>query len=64
MNLTPLLSLKISTKKYIQMIKSRYISCLLDLSNEDLKKGAEQIKFKHKKKISFVDSLKCITFNK
>ena len=55
---------KISTKKYIQMIKSRYISCLLDLSNEDLKKGAEQIKFKYKKKISFVDSLKCISFNK
>ena len=36
------------------MIKSRYISCLLDLSNEDLKKGAEQIKFKYKIPIEYV----------
>ena len=46
------------------MIKTRYNSCVLELSKEEIKKGAEQIKFKYKKKISFVDSLKCISFNK
>tara|TARA_X000000950_G_C13856226_1_gene636661 strand:+ start:349 stop:1059 length:711 start_codon:yes stop_codon:yes gene_type:complete len=55
---------KITTKKYIQMIKSRYISCLLDLTNKDIEKGIREIKLKYKNKINFTDTLKCISFNK
>ena len=54
----------ISKKKYIQMIKNRYISCLLKISNQQLKKGADEIELKYKKKIQFTDTLLCILFNK
>ena len=54
----------ISKKKYIQMIKNRYMSCLLKISNQQLKKGADEIELKYKKKIQFTDTLLCILFNK
>jgi|TARA_B110000467_G_C18147522_1_gene382311 ubiquinone/menaquinone biosynthesis C-methylase UbiE len=54
----------ITKKKYISMINSRYISCLLDLSKKDLNKGIIEIKSKFKKKIKFTDTLKCICYNK
>ena len=55
---------KISKHKYIKMIKMRYISCLLNMSNKDLKKGIKEIKSNYKKEINFVDTLKCISFSK
>tara|TARA_B100001057_G_scaffold177430_1_gene178249 strand:- start:729 stop:1439 length:711 start_codon:yes stop_codon:yes gene_type:complete len=55
---------KVKTKKYIKMIRSRYISCLLNLSNKDIKDGIEEIKLKYKKKINFTDTLKCVSFSK
>ena len=54
----------ISSKKYINMLKSRYISCLLDISKKDLDYGINEIKLKYKNKIKFLDVLKCISFNK
>ncbi len=54
----------ISSTKYINMLKSRYISCLLDISKKDLNLGIGEIKSKYNKIIKFVDSLKCISFNK
>ena len=50
--------------KYIQMIKSRYISCLLKISNHHLEKGIEEIKSSHKNKIKFIDTLSCMVFEK
>ena len=50
--------------KYIRMIKGRYISCLLNISDKELKKGINEIKFSYEKKINFTDSLNCISYKK
>ena len=55
---------KISKQKYIRMIKSRYISCLLNSSNKQLDKGIDEIKMKFKDQIEFTDTLKCLSFKK
>ena len=54
----------ISKKKYLWMIKSRYISCLLQLKEREVNKGLEEIKLKYKNNIKFVDTLKCTLFRK
>ena len=54
----------ITKKKYIAMLNSKYISCLLDLSKKDLDKGIDEIKSEFKNKIKFTDTLKCISYNK
>ena len=54
----------ISKQKYIQMIKNRYISCLLNVSNRQLNKGIDEIKLEFKNQIKFTDTLKCISFRK
>jgi len=53
---------KIPTKKYLKMIKFRYISCLLNMNKKDLIKGMEELRLKHSDKINFTDTLKCISF--
>ena len=54
----------LSKSKYIRMIKDRYISCLLNLSNEELKKGVNEIKSNYKNQIKFTDTLNCINYKK
>ena len=54
----------ISKKRYLWMIKSRYISCLLNLKEKDINYGLNEIKLKYKNTIKFVDSLRCISFSK
>jgi hypothetical protein len=54
----------IAKKTYLSMISSRYISCLLNISKEDLNKGISEIKSKHKNQIKFTDTLKCISYKK
>ena len=54
----------ISKKKYLWMIKSRYISCLLELKDKEVNKGLDEIKLKYKNNITFIDTLKCISFSK
>ena len=54
----------ISKTKYIQMIKSRYISCLLKLSRKQLQNGISEIKHKYKNQIKFTDTLNCISYKK
>ena len=49
-------------KNYLKMIKNRYISCLLNISAEDLRVGITELKLKLKNKIYFTDTLKCIYF--
>ena len=51
-------------KKYIQMIRNRYISCLLDISESEIKKGINEIKSNYKNQIKFTDTLNCINFKK
>ena len=54
----------ISKKKYVKMVKLRYISCLLDFKEKDINIGLNEIKLKYNKTIRFIDSLKCISFSK
>ena len=54
----------ISKQKYVKMIKERYISCLLNMSNKEIKIGINEIKSKYKSQIKFTDTLKCITYKK
>jgi len=54
----------ISKKKYVRMLRERYISCLLNMSNKDIKLGISEIKSKYKNQIKFTDTLKCISYRK
>ena len=52
----------ITKNKYIQMLKQKYISCLVNLSKVKINKGINEIKDVYPNKISFVDILICIKF--
>ena len=54
----------ISKKRYLWMLKSRYISCLLDLKERDINNGLNEIKLKYNNTIKFTDTLKCMSFSK
>ncbi len=54
----------INNQKYVKMIESRYISCLLNLKKSEITDGIKEIKLRYKDKIKFTDSLICISFNK
>ena len=54
----------ISKQKYVSMIRERYISCLLNMSDKDIKLGISEIKLKYKNQIKFTDTLKCISYRK
>ena len=54
----------ISKQKYVRMLKERYISCLLNMSDKDIKLGISEIKSKYKNQIKFTDTLKCISYRK
>ncbi len=54
----------ISKQKYVRMLKERYISCLLNMSDKDIKLGISEIKLKYKNQIKFTDTLKCISYRK
>mgnify|MGYP001361625040 CR=1 FL=1 len=57
-------SVKISKKKYVSMIKSKYMSCLLNLTKKELDKGIDEINLNFKNQLNFTDTLKCISFRK
>ena len=54
----------ISKQKYVRMIGERYISCLLNMSNKEIKFGISEIKSEYKNQIKFTDTLKCISYRK
>ena len=54
----------ISKQKYVQMIKERYISCLLNMSKKDINLGISEIRSRYKNQIKFTDTLNCISFRK
>ena len=53
-------SVKINKEKYLKMIKNRYISTLMSLSEKQLLRGIQEIRTKYKDKIKFKDKLICI----
>ena len=52
----------ITKKTYIEMIKNKYISCLLDFSKKEVDNGVKEIQSKYKKNIKFNDVLDCLIF--
>jgi hypothetical protein len=50
--------------KYIQMLKQRYISCLINLNKHQISNGINEIKKLYDKKIDFVDKLISIKYIK
>jgi len=52
----------ITKNKYTQMLKQKYISCLVNLSKVQITKGINQIKNTYPNKISFKDILICIKY--
>ena len=57
-------NVRISKKKYLSMIKNRYMSCLLNLSKKEINKGIDEINFNFKNQLNFTDTLKCLSFRK
>ena len=57
-------NVRISKKKYLSMIKNRYMSCLLNLSKKEINKGIDEINFNLKNQLNFTDTLKCLSFRK
>ena len=55
---------KISKKKYMEMVNSKYISVLLRMSHKLISSGLNEIKKKYKKQISFQDKLICLVLNR
>ena len=52
----------ITKTKYIEMLKERYISCLVNLSKDQVNKGIKEIKNIYSKKMIFEDNLICIKY--
>ena len=50
----------ITKKKYIQMLKQKYISCLVDLNKNQIDKGVKEIQDLYPGKIKFNDVLICV----
>ena len=55
---------KILKKDYLEMIKKKYISTLLNLSNNQITDGIKEINIKYKKKLIFNDNLICMIIKK
>lgn len=52
----------ITKKKYIEMLKQKYISCLINLTNNQIQKGIEEIKLIYPNRLLFNDILICIKY--
>ena len=52
----------ITKNKYIQMLKQKYISCLVNLSKAQIIKGINEIKDIYPNNILFTDILICIKY--
>ena len=53
-------NVKIGKKKYLNMIKNRYISTLIPLSKKQLIQGTQEIELKYNNELRFKDKLICI----
>ena len=57
-------NVKIQKSSYLNMIKQKYISVLLDFNKEELDQGMNEIYLKYPKILKFTDSLNCLIINK
>jgi 2-polyprenyl-3-methyl-5-hydroxy-6-metoxy-1,4-benzoquinol methylase len=55
-------TVSITKNKYIQMLKQKYISCLVNLTKDQIKKGIKEIKDIYPDKMLFNDILICIKY--
>ena len=55
---------KINRSLYLNMIRQKYISILLDFKKQELNKGINEINFNYPKILRFIDSLYCLIINK
>jgi|TARA_B100000242_G_scaffold243629_1_gene183909 ubiquinone/menaquinone biosynthesis C-methylase UbiE len=53
-------NVKIQKKKYLEMIKNRYISTLIPLTEKQLAEGIQEINSKYKNILRFKDKLICV----
>ena len=53
-------NVKINKKKYLEMIRNRYISTLIPFTKKQLLKGIQEISNKHRDMLKFKDKLICI----
>ena len=51
---------KMPMKKYKEMIRNRYISVLLNMSDNQILSGIDEINYSYQKKIVFNDKLICL----
>tara|TARA_B100000795_G_scaffold261463_1_gene238273 strand:+ start:167 stop:925 length:759 start_codon:yes stop_codon:yes gene_type:complete len=54
----------ITKNKYIQMLKHRYISCLVNLDKNQISKGIKEIEDIHPNKMMFDDILICVKYKR
>ncbi len=52
----------ISKKQYIEMIRQKYISCLMDLQKKEIEQGIIEIEEKYKNNLRFKDVLDCFVY--
>ena len=55
---------KISKRKYLQMIKNKFISILLNFSKKQILEGIKEIDLNYNKDLMFNDKLICLSLNK
>ena len=55
-------NVSITKNKYIQMLKQRYISCLVNLNKDQINKGIKEIKDTYPNKMIFDDVLICVKY--
>lgn len=56
-------NVNISSKEYLEMIRNKYISVILDLNEEEIEKGIEFIKKHYPNQLSFKDTLTIQVFH-
>jgi cyclopropane fatty-acyl-phospholipid synthase-like methyltransferase len=56
-------NVNISSKEYLEMIRNKYISVILDLNEEEIEKGIEFIKKNYPNQLSFKDTLTIQVFH-
>ena len=56
-------NVNISSNEYLEMIRNKYISVILDLNEEEIEKGIEFIKKHYPNQLSFKDTLTIQVFN-
>ena len=55
---------EVSQKKYVEMIRNRFISILVSMNEKEINNGIQEIKTKYARKLKFKDNLFCLIYVK